>query len=49
MHELILLASFGAVGFRSEPSETFFVNIYAQWLVRCNDNVNSQIELMTVN
>ena len=49
---MIILIRFGvshSVGLTGKPNETFFENVNSEWLVRSDDDVNSQIEFMTVD
>lgn len=49
MHVFVLLVDFLSVGFWGEPGETFLKYIDTQGLVACDTDINSKIELVTVN
>ena len=49
VHVAIVFIEFGGVAFRGESSKTFLVDIYSKRFIACNDNVNPQVKLMTVN
>jgi len=49
MHVLVILVNLGRVGLTGEPGKAFLENVNPQRLVTCYQNVNSQIELVTID
>jgi hypothetical protein len=49
MHVFVLFVDFLSVSFWGEPGETFLKHIDTQGLVACDTDIDSKIELMTVN
>lgn len=49
MHILILLIDLTCVGLWGKSCQTLLEHIQAQWLIRSDHNINSQIEFMTID
>jgi len=49
MHASVVLIDFSSVGFRGEPCESFFEDINSEWFVRSDEDVDSEIEFMSIN
>lgn len=49
MHVFIGFVDLRSVSLRSESSQTFLENVETHWLVTGDQNINSQIELVSVD
>jgi hypothetical protein len=49
MHEFVVFVNLLGVGFTRESSKTLFEHIYLKRLIRCDKNIDSQVEFVTVN
>ena len=49
MHVFIVLVEFSGISLRCESCQTFFIDIYSQWLIASDYDINSQIKLVAIN
>lgn len=49
VHELVVLVYFTCVGLACKSGKPFLENIHPHWLVACDQDVDSQIELVPVD
>lgn len=49
MHIFIILINLRCISFTCKSSKTFLEHIYSHRLITCNEHIDSQIELMTID
>jgi len=49
VHELIVFVDFRSISFTREPGKTFLEHVQTQWLIGCDQDVDPQVELVTID